>query len=140
MLVLVTGATGFIGHVLCAELARRGHVVRAAMRREVAPPAGVLQTVSVGDLAAETRWERALADVEAVVHLAARVHRLQAPRSDAHLYFDINARATEALARASVAAGVRRFVLVSSVKVNGESSTDRPLHGDGRTGPAGRLW
>lgn len=117
-LVLVTGATGFVGRAVCAELLRCGWKVRAALRSaERRPPEGCEPTV-VGDLADEPDWRAALAGIEVVVHLAARVHDMGG--SDERLYERVNSAATRDLAHAAAAAGARRFVFLSSIKVNGE--------------------
>lgn len=109
MRVLVTGPGGFVGRTLLPLLEARGHAVVRAGRREV------------GDIGPSTRWP--LAGIDAVVHLAGQVH---ARRAAADRFDRINRQATESLARASVAAGVRRFVFLSSAKVSGERSA-RPL-------------
>lgn len=118
--VLLTGATGFVGRTLAPALAAAGYTVRAALRTEgsVRPP-GCAETIVVGDIGANTDWSAALRDVEHVVHAAARAHLLRdaAPPDS---YMETNARGTERLAAAAAAAGVRRFLLLSTVKVNGE--------------------
>lgn len=127
--VLVTGAGGFLGQPLCAELVRHGYTVRAAVRTAQPALPGV-QTIVTGDIGALTEWRRALEGVEMVVHAAARTHVLHDSAANAHRYFEINAQGTEQLARAAAAAGVRRFIYLSSIKVNGESTTERPYRSD----------
>ena len=122
--VLVTGATGFVGRVLCNALAQSGYVVRAAVRRDVGVPIGASERVVIGDITAGTAWREALAGVGSVVHLAARAHVLHAHQSELSLYAEINAHVTRSLASASAQAGVRRFLFLSSVKVNGEGTVD----------------
>jgi UDP-4-keto-D-QuiNAc 4-reductase len=116
--VLVTGANGFIGRALCETLAARGLAVRAAVRSPAALP-GEVRTV--GEIGPGTDWRRLLAHVDAVVHLAARVHVLRDtaanPLAD---YRAVNAAGTARLAQECVAARVPRLVFVSSIKVNGE--------------------
>jgi nucleoside-diphosphate-sugar epimerase len=122
--VLITGASGFVGGALTARLTRDAQfAVRAATRRnDWRAPAGAELAV-VGDLAPGSDWSRALAGVRCVVHTAARVHvmedRSQDPLAE---YRRVNVEGTLALARQAVQAGVRRFVFVSSIKVNGEST------------------
>jgi nucleoside-diphosphate-sugar epimerase len=124
MNVLVTGANGFVGSALVARLARDARfAVRAAVRRAaVAVPAGVDRTVA--DLTVHRDWGGALEGIEAVVHLAARVHVIHEIASDPLAEFRrVNVHGTLNLARQAAASGVRRFVYLSSVKVNGESGT-----------------
>ena len=124
--VLVTGATGFVGAVLCENLAAAGYRVRAALRTPRPLPASIGESVVVGDIGPHTDWTAALQDVDAVVHLAARVHVMRDATSNANLYMEANARGTATLGAAAVAMRVRRFVYLSSVKVNGEETTGRP--------------
>jgi len=122
--ILVTGATGFIGRALCVELLRQGHAVRAALRREQDRERAVIEGVEhaiTGDITAATDWHAALKGVEAVVHLAARVHLMRDEASKPlTAYRAINTQGTLNLARQAASAGVRRFLFVSSIKVNGE--------------------
>lgn len=119
----MTGASGFIGQALCAAAAA-GHRVRRAVRRaEGDDPA----SVTVGELAPETDWRRALEGVQCVVHLAARTHVLsETARDPLAEYRRVNVEGTLRLAEQAAQAGVRRLVFMSSVKVNGES-TQRPF-------------
>jgi nucleoside-diphosphate-sugar epimerase len=123
--VLVTGASGFVGTPLCQSLPRRGFHLRRAVR---AASGSHGDTAVVGDIDARTDWTRALEGVAAVVHLAARTHEVGAT-SSARLdeYRRINVEGTRRLAVEAAAAGVRRFVFMSSVKVNGESTASRPF-------------
>jgi nucleoside-diphosphate-sugar epimerase len=125
--ILLTGATGFVGRATLAASAERGVAVTAATRDD-AIPAGAAKSVRIGDLAHEHSWERALENVDAVIHLAARVHVMRDSAADPLTgYRAINVCGTARLARSAVAAGVRRFVFVSSVKVHGEATTDEPF-------------
>jgi nucleoside-diphosphate-sugar epimerase len=122
MRVLVTGATGFIGGALCAALAEAGHTVRVALRSDGPLPAEVTERVVVGDICVTTDWKTALSGVDAVVHAAARAHVLRDAADNASLYMATNAFATRRLAEAAGCEAVRRFVYVSSIKVNGEET------------------
>lgn len=123
--VLVTGATGFVGQVLCACLARSGYVIRAALRTDRPVPAWVAETSVVGEIGASTGWQEALDDVELVIHAAGRTHVLHDSAANADLYLETNARGTLRLAQEAAGAGVRRFVYLSSIKVNGEETAGR---------------
>jgi len=130
MNILMTGATGFVGRALMARLLKKeAWRVRCAVRvAEGHLPAGVEGTV-VGDIGPGTRWERSLPGVDVVIHLAARVHVMR--DSAAHPLTEfrrVNRDGTIRLARAAANAGVHRLVFISSVKVNGEStSPGRPF-------------
>lgn len=122
MKFLVTGASGFVGSALCTELLRRGHPVRAALRSTNSGLNDCEREV-VGAINGETDWSAALCGVYAVIHLAARVHVMQDDSADPLAEFcKVNAAGTENLARQAVAVGVKRFVYVSSIKVNGEAT------------------
>jgi nucleoside-diphosphate-sugar epimerase len=122
-LVLVTGATGLVGSSLCRTLARSGYRVRRALRARA--NAGH-EDVVVGDIGADTSWTAALAGVEYVVHLAARTHILEKPDAEAVADYErVNVAGTRRLAEQAAAAGVRRLVFLSSVKVNGEVTSGR---------------
>ena len=122
--ILVTGASGFVGRVVCDRLERDGYRVRRVLR-----PGHLLregQDIGIEDIGSTTDWAQALAGCDAVVHLAARVHVFQPGACPAE-YFQVNVEGSERLARSAAAAGVRRFVFLSSVKVNGESTDGRPF-------------
>jgi nucleoside-diphosphate-sugar epimerase len=120
MTTLVTGANGFIGSALCARLRRDGVSARGAVRSLNSKPDGA-EAFAVGSLSSDTDWTVVLKNVEQVVHLAARVHVMTDKSSDPLAEFRrVNVDGTVALASQAVAAGVKRFVFLSSIKVNGE--------------------
>ena len=123
MKVLVTGATGFVGTALVSRLVDSGRFgVRAAVQRESGELLAVVEQVVAGNLTPNTDWQQALVGVDAVVHLAARVHVMNDTASDPLSAFrQVNVAGTERLARIAATKGVKRFVYISSVKVNGES-------------------
>jgi len=122
MKILVTGASGFVGKALCAELLRRGYVVRAALRSAQSHDAA-METFIVGAIDGKTDWSDALCGIDAVVHLAARVHVMRDDAVDAlAAYRDVNVDGTLNLAGQATQARVRRFIFISSIKVNGEST------------------
>jgi nucleoside-diphosphate-sugar epimerase len=126
--ILITGANGFVGRPLCAELSQRGYQVRAAMRSQDRLFAAS-ETVAVGAINGETDWSSALNGVDAVIHLAARVHVMKDNAADPLAEFlKVNLYGTSNLAQQAASTGVKRFVYVSSVKVNGEQTTvNRPF-------------
>jgi nucleoside-diphosphate-sugar epimerase len=123
--VLVTGADGFVGNTLCPLLAQAGYVIRAALRTDKPGPAGAAERVVVGDIGGHTDWTQALRDVDMVVHLAARVHVMHDAADAAGSYRETNAHGTQRLAAEAAHHDVRRFVYLSSVKVNGEETEAR---------------
>jgi nucleoside-diphosphate-sugar epimerase len=126
MRVLLTGGTGFVGVPLCEALAGAACVVRVALRKAMPLPAGAAESAVVGDISSRTEWGEALANVDVVVHAAARAHVLHDSPQNEDLYFETNARGTERLARDAACAGVRRMVFLSSIKVNGEATSSQP--------------
>lgn len=121
-MILVTGASGFVGMPLCCQLQQRGHAVRAAVRRSSQGLPGTA-VVPVGAISGETRWQSALCEVHCVVHLAACVHTMRETQADLlAAYRAVNTAGTLNLARQAAAEGVRRFVFVSTLKVLGEST------------------
>ena len=127
MRVLLTGATGFVGRALSQQLARVGYRVRAALRRAQELPPGVSEACVVGDFQGSSDWTEALREVDMVVHAAARAHQMGPAGADPHFYWESNVAATRTLAEAAVRNGVRRFLYVSSIKVNGEETTGKPM-------------
>jgi len=124
--ILVTGAMGFVGRALVPALARRGHTVRATTR--AAPPptsASNVEFVTVPDLAETFDWAAALADVDAVVHLAGIAH-VGADIPD-DLYDRVNHTATARLAAAARRTGVKHFIFMSSVRAQSGPAAERPL-------------
>lgn len=125
MKLLITGANGFVGRVLCSHLMAGGHVVRALVRR--AAVLGEAELV-VADLLQDKDYSGALADIDVVVHLAARVHQMREDKANAgNAYRSMNVEVTRRLVEQAIVAGVKRFVLVSTIKVNGEKTGDRPF-------------
>ena len=126
--VLVTGANGFVGRAVVARLAADGVAVRAAVRRTGAPFPPNVRIVAGTDLDHLAEWRDALQGVSAVVHCAARVHRLADDDADPLAAFRrANRDATAALAEAAAAAGVARFVFLSSIGVHGAETFGRPF-------------
>lgn len=122
MRILVTGANGWVGRRLVACLRSVDFDVFVALRNQtswVDSPASVI----VGSIDGKTDWQRLFLDVQVIIHLAARVHVMRDTSADPLAAFRaVNVAGTLNLARQAAAAGVRRFVFVSSVKVNGEAT------------------
>ena len=125
-LIGVTGATGFVGNELTRQLASSGQTVRRLLRSQ--PAQALPEDRVIADFSDRNAWGGALEGVGSIVHLAARTHVLRDQDPDPlGAYRRINVDATVALARAAAAAGVRRFVFLSSIKVNGEASGVSPF-------------
>ena len=124
MKVLVTGAGGFVGRALCRHLAAAGHRVVGGVRSAIRDP-GWMEFLAYGDLETCRGFSDLVADADAVVHLAARVHLMRETAEDPEAAFiGMNANVTARLAQAAAEKGIDRFVFLSSVKVNGESTQD----------------
>lgn len=125
MNVLVTGATGFVGRTLCNRLFAMGARVHGTLLPTEAPSRlvqGVLP-VTVEPLSTATPWSHALAGIDTVIHLAARVHIMDDSAAEPLNEFRrVNVAGTLRLAREAASAGVKRLVFISSIKVNGEES------------------
>ena len=120
MKFMITGANGFVGSSLCADLEKKGHSICAALRLPGSPTVHWKQ-VTVGEIDGTVDWRVALIEVEVVIHLAARVHIMHDNSADPLTAFrTVNVDGTLNLARQAATAGVKRFVFVSSIKVNGE--------------------
>jgi UDP-glucose 4-epimerase len=129
MIVLVTGANGFVGAAVCRRLLAQGHAVIAAVRRPDAVLEPGVERRLVESLGPNTRWAEALSGIDAVVHLAARVHVMADAAADPLTEFRrTNTEGTLHLAREAARLGVQRLVFMSSIKVNGEATTDRPFN------------
>lgn len=138
MRILVTGASGFVGRAVVERLSRESeHEVLAAVRRPAVTPVAGSKYATVGDLDVRTDWTGVVASCDVVVHAAARVHVMKDTAADPLAEFRrVNVQGTLNLARQAVAGGVRRFVFVSSIKVNGEGTPlGQPYRADDRPAP-----
>lgn len=123
--VLITGANGFVGRALCQRMLAEGWLARGTVRsveQAASLPAGA-EAVMIRSIGPATDWTAALAGIDTIVHLAARVHVMRDTATDPLAEFRlVNVAGTEHLARVAASAGVKRFVYLSSVKVNGEGA------------------
>ena len=120
--LLVTGASGFVGRQLCAEVIKRGRPVKGVLRTPNLLHKG-FESVAIGQIDSQTNWTESLCNVEVIVHLAARVHVMHDESSNPLEEFRrVNVAGTEHLALSAAANGVKRLVYVSSIKVNGEAT------------------
>lgn len=128
--ILITGASGFIGQALCAFLTEKGENVKAALRvkKELFP----YEFSIVGDITKEIEWEKALEDVEIVIHLAAQAHGVKQGRyldsqKEVDNLFKANVVGTRALVHAASHQKIKHFIYLSSIKVNGEITYSSPF-------------
>ncbi|WP_117236268.1 UDP-glucose 4-epimerase family protein [Vibrio maerlii] len=131
MKLLVTGSSGFVGRQLTKQCAQNGWEVCSVSR--VRPQDNRCPSTFVVDcINGATDWFGAFEGIDCVVHCAARVHQMKESKVDAlKAYRETNTQGTLNLARQAAKAGVKRFVFVSSIKVNGEfSSPKQPFSPD----------
>lgn len=137
--VLVTGGSGFLGRHLIAHMLSHGVEVTAALRRP-------LRSANIPTCVSQTGFDLAdpgsldcgvLAGIDCVYHLAAHVHVMRQRTGDDEQFDKLNVTATEVLASAAARAGVRRFVYLSSIKVNGERTLGTPFRADDEPAPKG---
>ena len=120
MKILITGANGFVGKSTSTELLLQGKTVRSAVRAKAALNNNV-ETTIVGEINGVTDWSQSLVGIKTVVHLAARVHVMQDKSADPLAEFRaVNVDGTLNLARQAAAVGIKRFIFLSTIKVNGE--------------------
>ena len=151
--VAVTGASGFVGKALCAELLAHGHTVRAAVRStsSISDFTGFFDVFVIGEFGAATDWSDLLDSrfptneneefveeanpVDCVIHCAARAHVTKNDFTDALTeYRRVNVDGTLNIARQAAASGVKRFIFISSIGVTGNMNT-RPFTEEDRPNP-----
>ncbi|GMW06414.1 MAG: hypothetical protein AMXMBFR8_12110 [Nevskiales bacterium] len=133
MQILVTGATGFIGRHLCERLVEQGFRVRAPVRlgssQAVTLPPGVQQVpcTDLRSMCSAADWRTHLESIDRIVHLAGLAHVARGHEIAQSAYTEINETASRALSKAAAQSGVQRLILVSTVKVFGEQSCEKPF-------------
>lgn len=127
MVVLLTGASGFVGKAVLKTAQQRGIKIRPVYRL-MGSAKEQPDSVSVSDLNSATDWSQALQGIEVVIHSAARAHVMREEAIEPLTeYRRVNVCGTLNLARQAAVAGIRRFIFISSIKVNGEATTSGRL-------------
>lgn len=134
---LLTGGTGFVGRSVLNRLCRDGMEVVVCSRAEAMDLPSGARHLSVAGLDSSTDWKPVLDGIEVVVHCAARVHIMHDESSDPLAEFrKVNVEGSLNLARQAAVAGVRRFIFISSIKVNGEGTApSQPYKADDDSDP-----
>lgn len=132
MKLLVTGATGFVGQALIARmLTQSNYQIYAAVRKLVANIPSMVEQFRIEGVSSNTDWNKALQGVDCIIHTAARVHVMSDTANDPIEEFrKVNTIGTLNFARQAAESGVKRFIYLSSIKVNGEATQDSPFKPD----------
>lgn len=128
--IFVTGATGFVGRKLCHSLLERGCSVAGTVRSQekISELSSQMECHLIDDIGPYTDWAGVLDHVDTIIYLAARVHVMQETSADPlNEYRGVNSAGAERLAYMASKAGVRRIIYLSTIKVNGERTTDHPF-------------
>jgi nucleoside-diphosphate-sugar epimerase len=137
--ILITGATGFIGRALINDLlTHTPHHLSAMVRPSSNPLPAVVRSIEIDSLDATSDYCEHLANIDVVIHLAARVHSLNENSATSHVeHHELNTESTLNLARQAAATGTSRFIYLSSIKVNGDTTKPgQPFTADGPLNPS----
>lgn len=115
MKVSITGANGFLGRNLASFLEKKGFKVLRVQRTKD------IGTINIPDCSKNTNWSEALVGVDTLIHCASVVHQFK--KTSFEYYYQVNVQGTESLLRQAAKFGVKKFIFISTIKVNGESSS-----------------
>ena len=126
MKICLTGSTGFVGSKLCAHLLENSHEIFAPVRNfnsSSLPLNKNLNFIHVADKGADKNYSKSLVNTDIVIHCAARAHVMKEDAKDSlHLYREVNVNDTINLDKQAASHGIKRFIFLSSIKVNGEQT------------------
>ena len=122
--ILITGATGFVGRALFENLKfKKKYSIHLSTRANQEQLFEGEKAFNIGEIDANTNWKDALDGVDCIVHCAARAHMTEKKQTDSlNAYRTINVDGTRNLAKQAVSIGIKRFIFLSSIKVNGEGT------------------
>jgi len=127
--ILVSGSSGFIGNNICRELIKLKKSVRGTVRNlNSLSINNNFETISVGNIGLHTDWKNALEDVNCIIHCAGRAHVMN-KKDKLDTYHSVNIEGTKSFAEQAAKAGVKRFIFLSTVKVNGERTSQVQTNG-----------
>ena len=131
MKVLVTGASGFVGSALCRNFMEQGMTTIGVVRHFPENPLPGVDYQVVSGFSKSKFWKETLVGVDVVVHCAARAHVMyDSERDPLAVYREVNVEGTRNLAEQAASCGIKRFIYISSIKVNGEETNERPFKAD----------
>ena len=120
--ILITGASGFIGQSICKSFSKLGRSVCGVVRSfDTLLTNNHIEYLYVEDINLKTNWKNVLVGIDSIIHCAGRAHKMSS-NEDFDLYHLENTEGTKNLAEQAAKAGIRRFIFLSSIKVNGEST------------------
>lgn len=135
-LILVTGATGYLGKAVCHHLLSQGYRLRVVVRSLDTIWPEHVDVFNIMGIEQSTNWEGALENVSTIIHCAARVHILNdSSASPLEEFRKVNALATINLAKQAERACVKKFIFISSIGVNGTETSHRPFYADDKPWP-----
>ena len=124
--ILITGATGFIGESLCKFLSNFNKSIIGTFHSEksfLKHPG--IEYKFIGDISLDLNWKNILADVDCIIHCAGRSHIMSKKKNDqSKIYHSVNVKGTKQLAEHAAYTGVKRIIFLSSIKVNGEITSN----------------
>jgi len=121
--LLVTGGSGFIGKAVCENLKKNNYRINITSRRDMATNLSGVKIYNINEIDENTNWFGALNTVSCVIHCAAKSNMINNNKQNSLSSFrKVNVEGTLNLAKQAVACGVKRFIFLSSIKVNGEKT------------------